>query len=73
MVLLHASDTVVRVVGLAIIGYALALAAMGAVTACALLSSMARGRYEFPTRVWLPLPRSFRASPTRSDDVEAPG
>jgi hypothetical protein len=61
MALLDPPPAVVRLVGLGFIGYALALAAMGAVTACTLMSSMRRGRFELPPRLWLPLPR--RAQP----------
>jgi hypothetical protein len=47
----------VRAIGMACIASAVALAAMGAVTACALLYAMAHGRFDFPARLWLPLPR----------------
>jgi hypothetical protein len=63
LALLHPSAAVVSLVGLAFIVYALALAAMGVVTACTLMSSMARGRYELPPRLWLPLPRPAQPFP----------
>lgn len=61
--LLDVSAGVVRLVGLAFIAYALALAAMGAVTAWTLISSMAHGRYDLPARLWLPLPRAAQPFP----------
>lgn len=62
LVLLHPSSGVVEAIGFAFIAYGVALAAMGAVTACALLSGMAHGRLELPARLWLPLPRAFQRS-----------
>ncbi|HWC37102.1 MAG TPA: hypothetical protein VG476_01175 [Acidimicrobiales bacterium] len=63
LVLMDASPGVLWVVGLAAMVISLALAAMGAVTAWTLLRSMARGRYELPSRLWLPLPRAAQPFP----------
>jgi predicted lysophospholipase L1 biosynthesis ABC-type transport system permease subunit len=63
LVLLDASAQVLWLVGLTVIVLALALAAMGAVTAWTLLRSMARGRYDLPPRLWLPLPRAAQPFP----------
>lgn len=71
LALLHASVSVVTLVGLAFIAYALALAAMGVVTACTLMSSMARGRYELPSRLWLPLPGPAQPFPGGRTDAAA--
>jgi len=56
LALLDLPADVVSLVGVAFVVYALALAAMGVVTAWTLISSMARGRYDLPARLWLPLP-----------------
>lgn len=69
LVLVDASVDVLWVVGLAAIGLALALAAMGAVTAWALLHRMARGCYELPSRLWLPLPRAAQPFPGGRTDT----
>ncbi len=76
LTLLDLSADVVRLVGLGFIAYALALAAMGAVTAATLISSMARGRYDLPERLWLPLPPAAQPFPggrtDTSDDETVP-
>ena len=61
--LVDLSADVVHLVGLAFIAFALALAAMGAVTAWTLIASMARGRYDLPKRLWLPLPPAAQPFP----------
>jgi hypothetical protein len=77
LVLADASASVLWLVGLAVIVIALALAAMGAVTAWTLLRSMARGRYELPSQLWLPLPKAAQPFPggrtdTRTDTGAEP-
>ncbi|HEX6477011.1 MAG TPA: hypothetical protein VF005_07025 [Acidimicrobiales bacterium] len=71
LALLDLSAGVVHLVGLAFIAFALALAAMGAVTAWTLLSSMARGRYDLPKRLWLPLPPAAQPFPGGRTDTAA--
>jgi hypothetical protein len=71
LALLNLSGDVLRLVGLAFIAYALALAAMGAVTAWTLISSMARGRYDLPRRLWLPLPPAAQPFPGGRTDAAA--
>ena len=71
LALLDLSADVVSLIGLAFIAYALALAAMGAVTAWTLISSMARGRYDLPPRLWLPLPRRAQPFPGGRTDIAA--
>jgi hypothetical protein len=71
LTLLNLSGDVMRLVGLAFIAYALALAAMGAVTAWTLISSMARGRYDLPKRLWLPLPPAAQPFPGGRTDTAA--
>jgi hypothetical protein len=68
---LNPSADVVHLVGLAFIVFALALAAMGAVTAWTLISSMARGRYDLPKRLWLPLPPAAQPFPGGRTDTAA--
>jgi hypothetical protein len=69
LALLDVPADVVSVVGLAFVVYALALAAMGVVTAGTLISSMARGRYDLPARLWLPLPRAAQPFPGGRTDT----
>jgi hypothetical protein len=69
LVLLDASAGVLWLVGLAAMVISLALAAMGAVTAWTLLRSMARGRYELPSRLWLPLPKAAQPFPGGRTDT----
>ncbi|TMM09899.1 MAG: hypothetical protein E6G01_18800 [Actinobacteria bacterium] len=71
LVLMRASAGVLWLVGLAVIVLAVALAAMGAVTAWTLLRSMARGRYELPSRLWLPLPKAAQPFPDGRTDTDA--
>jgi ABC-type bacteriocin/lantibiotic exporter with double-glycine peptidase domain len=71
LVVVNASTGVLWVVGLVVIVVALALAAMGAVTAWTLLRSMARGRYDLPSRLWLPLPRAAQPFPGGRTDTDA--
>src|SRR5438105_4178058 len=73
LALLDLPADVVSLIGLAFIAYALALAAMGAVTAWTLISSMARGRYDLPRRLWLPLPRRAQPFPGGRTDIPAGG
>jgi len=63
LALVHASGAMLWMVGVAVIVVALALAAMGAVTAWTLLQRMARGCYELPERLWLPLPKAAQPFP----------
>lgn len=69
LALLDLPADVVSLVGLAFVAYALALAAMGVVTAWTLISSMARGRYDLPARLWLPLPRAAQPFPGGRTDT----
>jgi hypothetical protein len=69
LALLDVPADVVSLVGLAFVVYALALAAMGVVTAWTLISSMARGRYDLPARLWLPLPRAAQPFPGGRTDT----
>jgi hypothetical protein len=69
LALLDVPADVVSLVGLAFVVYALALAAMGVVTAGTLMSSMARGRYDLPARLWLPLPRAAQPFPGGRTDT----
>jgi hypothetical protein len=71
LALLDVPADVVSLVGLAFVVYALALAAMGVVTAWTLISSMARGRYDLPARLWLPLPRAAQPFPGGRTDTTA--
>jgi hypothetical protein len=71
LALLDRSADVVHLVGLAFIAFALALAVMGAVTAWTLISSMARGRYDLPKRLWLPLPPAAQPFPGGRTDTAA--
>jgi hypothetical protein len=69
LVLMDASAGVLWLVGLVAIVISLALAAMGTVTAWSLLRSMARGRYELPSRLWLPLPKAAQPFPGGRTDT----
>ncbi len=69
LALLDVPADIVSLVGLAFLVYALALAAMGLVTAWTLISSMARGRYDLPARLWLPLPRAAQPFPGGRTDT----
>jgi hypothetical protein len=71
LALLDLSADVVSLIGLAFIAYSLALAAMGAITAWTLISSMARGRWDLPARLWLPLPRRAQPFPGGRTDIAA--
>ena len=74
LALLDVPADVLSLVGLAFLVFALALAAMGVVTAWTLISSMARGRYDLPARLWLPLPRAAQPFPGgRTDTVAGDG
>ena len=68
--LLHPSSQVVEAVGYAFLVSAVALGAMGAITACSLLLSMARGRTEAPADLWRSVPRPLLALLRQSDRAE---
>jgi hypothetical protein len=68
--LLHPPSQVVGAVGYAFLASAVTLGALGAITACSLLLSMARGRTEAPADLWRSVPRPLLVLLRQSDRSE---
>jgi hypothetical protein len=66
LVLAGAPPGLLWAVGVVLVVLAVALAAMGAVTAGILMRSPARGNVELPDGLWLPLPKALQILPPRS-------
>ncbi|HZD65876.1 MAG TPA: hypothetical protein VE152_07250 [Acidimicrobiales bacterium] len=72
LVLLGSPPVLLGAVGLMLIIVAVALAAMGALTAGILMRSLARGHIELPEDLWLPLPTALQVLPPRADQMAPP-
>jgi hypothetical protein len=71
--LLHPSSQVMGAVGYAFLASAIALGALGAITACSLLLSMARGRTDAPADLWRSVPRPLLVLLRQSDQADEDG